>query len=146
MIGLFFQVPFYAIIMGLLIVAFFTTFTVVALFLLAIGFWPSLICTVGLTAVTIIRVPVVIFNHIVVTYQSANMSIPLKIVSFVICPVHLMIPLVAFIIFLFSLLPSYTLLSYLGFPLLPWKTIAINHQKMLKRLGTVPQVPENWSE
>ena len=132
--------------MALLIVAFFTTFTAVTLFLVAIGFWPSLICTVSLTAVTIIRVPVVIFNHIVVTYHSANMSIPLKIVSFILCPVHLLIPLVAFLIFLFSLLPSYALLSYLGYPLLPWKNIGSNHKKMFKRLGTVPQVPGNWSE
>ena len=132
--------------MGLLIVAFFTTFTAIALLLVAIGFWPSLICTVGLTAVTIIRVPVVIFNHIVVTYKSPNVPIPLKIVSFILCPFHLLIPPVAFITFLFSLLPSYSLLSYLGYPLLPWKNITKNHQTIFSSLGTAPQVPQNWSE
>ena len=126
--------------------AFLTTSTVVSLMSVAIGIWPSLICTVGLTAISLIRLPVAIFNHLRVTFQTSNMSVLLKVLSLTLCPIHLLVPPMVFITSLCALVPTYTVLSYMGYPLKPWKEIASNHKSAWKWLGTVPEIPENWGE
>ena len=125
---------------------FLATSTVVALVSVAIGIWPSLICTVGLTAISLIRLPVAIFNHLRVTFQTSNMTVLLKVVSLILCPILLLVPPMVFITSLFALVPSYTVLSYMGYPFRPWKEIANNHMSAWKWLGIVPEIPENWSE
>eukprot|EP00092_Neocalanus_flemingeri_P014434 GFUD01015573.1.p1 GENE.GFUD01015573.1~~GFUD01015573.1.p1 ORF type:complete len:737 (+),score=107.38 GFUD01015573.1:170-2380(+) len=133
-------VAYWTILLGFLLaeVIIFAAFGfLLGVFFFLLGVWPSLIVTLGTTGITIIRLPMNIYYHCLVTYRTVMLRRNIKLLSFILIPiVHLLIPPVTFIIALFFHVPWFSAISFAGFPLKPWKKIAPIHAIVWKKFAT----------
>ena len=101
------------------------------------GIWPTFICTLGVTAITIVRIPQNVYSHILVTYRTVVLRRNLKLVSFMLIPIiHILVPPVTFIVCLVLFLPTSAAVSFAGYPLEPWKRIPEIHKVAWKKFAT----------
>jgi len=154
-----------------LIIAFFTFFLgfllseviilaslgfLIGLIFLLIGIWPSLIIALDITGITIIRLPLNMYYHFLVTYRTVMLRRNIKIISFILLPiVHLLIPPITLILALIILVPWFAATAFAGFPLKNWEKIQPFHAKAWKKFATEivgfsqnyghpSGIPDNW--
>ena len=101
-----------------------------------VGIWPAFILSICICGITIITWPRNIYYHALVTYRTVMLRRNLKLLSFLLLPfTHILIPPVALIIALFTLLPWFAAKSFIGFPTAPWKKIETISKKAWKKFG-----------
>ena len=118
-----FQVIGYFIVVTPLLVTAFATTAAFALVFVALGPWPSLLCTVEITALSVITLPVNIYTHLLVTYRTVMLRPTLKLINVILCPVLLLTPVATFLFCLVQFGGLYLARSFVGFPILPWKEV-----------------------
>ena len=161
----------FSIILVPLIIAYFTIFlgvllaeiiffAIVGFFIglcfVLVGIWPSLILTVGITGITIIRMPLNIYYHCLITYRTVMLRRNIKLLSFILLPItHLLIPPVVFILCIFVFIPWFSLLAFAGYPQDPWLKIKKYHgiawmkfatdvKRISQNYGHQSGIPLNW--
>lgn len=121
-----------------------------------VGIWPSLILAVGITGITIIRMPLNIFYHCLITYRTVMLRRNIKLLSIVLLPtIHLLIPPVVFILCIIVFIPWFSLLAFAGYPQDPWQKIKKYHKvawmkfatdvnRIYQNYGHQSGIPLNW--
>ena len=120
------------------------------------GIWPAFIISFGFTGITMLRLPLNMYYHCLVTFRTVMLRRSLKIVSFLLLPlVHLLVPPVTFIVCLFTLVPWFAAISFVGYPIKTWSKIKPYHGKFWKKCvtdmknfarnyGHPSGIPRNW--
>ena len=151
----------FSIVLVPLIVAFFATFLAVLLaevivfaivgfiigsIFVLIGVWPAFIVSVGVTGITIIRLPLNIYYHCLITYRTVMLRQNVKLLSFILLPIiHILIPPVVFLLSLVCFIPWFAAIAFFGFPLKPWKKIQPYHKIAWMKFATdVERVSQNY--
>ena len=128
-----------------------------ALVFILVGIWAGPITALGLTAISILRLPHNLFYHAVITYRTVMLRAYLKIVTFLLLPfVHLLVPVFTFICSLFYFSVKYFGISMIGYPIKPWSKIPENMKMGWKRFKTDMEkhyenyghpsgIPQNWN-
>ena len=102
-----------------------------------IGVWAGPITAVGLTGISLIRLPPNLFYHAVVTHRTVILRTNLKIISFLLIPIiHLLVPVFTFLLSLIFYSVKYFSLSFVGYPLKPWMKISDNMKVGWKKFAT----------
>ena len=121
-----------------------------------IGVWAGPITAVGLTGISLIRLPQNLFYHAVVTHRTVLLRTNLKILSFLLLPIiHLLVPVFTFLLSLIFYSVKYFSLSFGGYPLKPWMKIPDNIKVGLKKFasdmdtfftnyGDPSGIPDGW--
>ena len=133
------------------------TFTLfLSLLFVLIGIWPALIISLGLTIITIIRLPFSIYYHTLVTYRTVMIRRNLKLLLFILLPViHLLSPPFTLVSCLLIQIPCFATVAIAGFPIYPWKKIRSFHEKFWKKyvsdlelfaknFGHSSGIPQDW--
>ena len=72
---------------------------ILGLFFVLIGVWAGPITAVGLTGISLVRLPHNLFYHAVVTHRTVLLRTNLKIISFLLLPfIHLLVPVFTFLL------------------------------------------------
>jgi len=127
-----------------------------SLIFLFLGVWPGLIISLGVTGITIYRLPWNIYYHCLVTYRTVMLRRSLKMWSFIfVPPTHLLVPIVIGAISFGCSLPACAALAFVGWPQTPWAKIKPVMNKFWKRFvtdvkahvdnyGDQSGIPLNW--
>ena len=101
------------------------------------GVWAGPITAVGLTGISLVRLPHNLFYHAVVTYRTVLLRTNLKIISFLLLPfIHFLVPVFTFLLSLIFYSFKYFSLSFVGHPLKPWLQISDNMKVGWKKFAT----------
>ena len=126
---------YFIVVTPLLVTALATTATFPLVFV-ALGPWPSLLCTVEITALSVITLPVNVYTHLLVTYRTVMLKPTLKLINVVLCPVLLLTPVATFLFCLVRFGALYLARSVMGFPIQPWKEVLKrNQEERCKKMG-----------
>ena len=127
-----------------------------ALLFVCIGVWPALLTSLGIAGITIIRLPWMIYSHCLVTYRTAMLRPHVKLISFLLMPlVHLLIPPATFLRCLLLHLVWFSSVSFVGYPLRPWrkipevlegfwKTYVTDMEVSFQEFGHPSGIPRDW--
>ena len=127
-----------------------------ALFFVCIGVWPALATSVGITSVTLFRLPWMIYSHCLVTYRTVMLRANVKLISFLLIPlVHLLIPPATFLGSLLVHLAWFSSISFVGFPFKPWHKIpdvlkkfwekyVTDMERLFNNFGHPSGIPQDW--
>ena len=101
------------------------------------GVWAGPITAVGLTGISLLRLPHNLFYHAVVTYRTVLLRTNLKIISFLLLPfIHFLVPVFTFLLSLIFYSFKYFSLSFVGHPSKPWLKISDNMKVGWKKFAT----------
>jgi hypothetical protein len=121
-----------------------------------IGVWPALIISVGVTGITLIRLPWNVCYHCLITYRTVMLRTNVKVLSFLLVPVmHLLIPPFTLIICFVTHVFWFASVSFIGHPLRPWRKIDETFRKFweeyvtgaerrYENYGHTSGIPQNW--
>ena len=110
---------------------------ILGLFFALIGVWAGPISALGLTGISLTRLPMNLFYHGAVTYRTVILRSNLKILSFLLLPIiRLLIPIFTFLLSLVFYTFKYFSLSFRGYPLKPWMEITNNMDVGWKKFST----------
>ena len=152
-------VAFWSVFLGILLVELIVLLAIgllLALFFVSIGVWPALVTSVGITGVTIFRLPWMVYSHCLVTYRTVMLRANVKLISFLILPLfHLLIPPAIFLGSLLVHLTWFASISFVGYPFKPWQKIPEVLEKFWKKyvtdierlfdnFGHPSGIPQDW--
>jgi hypothetical protein len=121
-----------------------------------IGVWPALITSVGITGITLIRLPWNVCYHCLITYRTVMLRTNVKVLSFLLIPVvQLLIPPFTLIICFVTHMFWFTSVSFIGHPLRPWRKIDVTFRKFWEKYvtgaerryenyGHTSGIPQDW--
>ena len=120
--------------------------------LMIIGIIPSLMISIAVTGITIIRLPKNIYLMMKITYRTVILRRFLKMFAFILIPVIIL--LLPFFTFLFIFV-VYLFKSFLGYPLSwtkmkkvyeeYWEVFATSVDQLAVDYGSSSGIPENWN-
>ena len=152
-------VAFWTILLSILLVElviFLTLGLLLALLFVCIGAWPALVTSVGITSVTLFRLPWMIYSHCLVTYRTVMLRANVKLISFMLIPlVHLLLPPSIFLGSLLVHLAWFSSISFVGFPFKPWHKIpevlkkfwekyVTDMERLFNNFGHPSGIPQDW--
>jgi len=123
---------------------------------LILGIWPGILIGIGVTGISIIRIPWNIYYHILVTYRTVLLRRSLKVSSIILVPpTHFLVPVVIAVVSFGGCIPASAAVSFTGKPQKPWKKLPHLIRKFWKRYvtdvkahvdnyGHESGIPENW--
>ena len=121
-----------------------------------LGVWPAPIIALGLTAISLVRLPFNLFYQTAVTCRTALLRTNLKILSFLLLPViHMLVPVVTLVVSLLYFSVKYSFVSFIGFPGSNWRNIrknleigwqkfATDMEGFYSNYGHQSGIPVNW--
>ena len=125
---------------------------VYGLSLMIIGIIPSLMISIAVTGITIIRLPKNMYLMMKITYRTVILRRFLKMFAFILIPVIIL--LLPFFTFLFIFV-VYLVKSFLGYPLSwtkmkkdyeeYWEVFATSVDQLAVDYGSSSGIPENWN-
>jgi len=127
-----------------------------ALLFVCIGAWPALVTSVGITSVTLLRLPWMVYFHCLVTYRTVMLRPNVKLISFLLIPlVHLLIPPALFLGSLIVHLAWFSSVSFVGYPFKPWHKIpdvlkkfwakyVTDMERLFNNFGHPSGIPQDW--
>ena len=152
-------VAFWSVFLGVLLVELLVLLALgllLALFFVSIGVWPVLVTSVGITGVTIFRLPRMVYSHCLVTYRTVMLRANGKLVSFLLLPfLHLLMPIAIFVDSLLVHLTWFTSISFVGYPHKPWQKIpevlkefwkkyVTDTERLFENFGHPSGIPQDW--
>merc|ERR1712130_951162 len=118
-----------------------------SLIFLALGFWPALIVSFGVTGISVVRVPWNIVYHCLVTYRTWVLRRSLKLWSFVLVPpTHFLVPVIIAVLSFGGSIPTAAALAFAGYPHKPWlKTKPLIKERVEQKVRQAQvRVPSQW--
>ena len=120
-----------------------------------IGMWAGPITALGLTGISLIRLPQNFFYHAVVTYRTVILRKDLKLISFLLLPSHLLVPILTFVASIIFYTVTFFGMSFIGFPLrlrteIPetlkfgWIKFASDMDSFFTNYGDPSGIPTGW--
>ena len=125
-----------AVIFSAVATAFATIGLLQSIIFVLVGVWPGIIMSLNITGISLVRLPWNVYYHITISWKMFVQGRWIQAMGLLILlPAQLIFPVTVGVASTSSILVTFAV-SFLGFPLLPWKKIGVIHEQAWKLLAT----------